>query len=135
MMEKYMTEGTKTGIAERERRPETTTDSLRVDHLLESRHKFVSATPHVITVEHHGQQLRLALPSHSPACEFIVTSATDDLLFLIGSQRAGRDGDKHRGAVVVARRAKNGVYLTELWHETHLSFVTRIHRGKAREAR
>jgi hypothetical protein len=131
-MENHMTERVATSTVDREARHEKASDSLRVDHLVESRHKFVSLSPHVITVEHGGQHLRLALPSQSPACEFIVISATDDLLFLIGSQRNGRDGEKNRGAVVVARRAKNGVYLTELWHETHVPFVTRIRRGKSR---
>jgi len=86
----------------------------------------VSATPHFVTVEHDGEDLRLALPSHCPACDFHVTSAVGDFLFLIGSQRPGCDGETYRGAVVVARKRKDGVYATEFWHETHLSFVMRV---------
>lgn len=128
----YMTESTTTDILEHEPRLDRAIDSLRVDYLLESRHRFVAATPRFITVEHGGQELRVAVPSQCPDCEFIVTSAVDDLLFLVGSQRPDHDGEKHGGAVVVARRATNGVYLTELWHETHRSFRKRICRGEAR---
>jgi len=115
-----------TELIEREARSKTTTDTLRVDHLIDSRHKYVSATPHVVTVEHQGEDLRLALPSHCPACDFYVTSTVGDFLFLVGSQQSGRAGETYRGAVVVARRRKDGIYATELWHETHLSFVMRI---------
>ena len=111
-----------------ETRFETMPDSLRVDHLIDSRHKYVSATPHFVTVEHDGELLRLALPSNCPVCDFLVTSALGDFLFLIGSQRPGRGGETYRGAVVVARRQDDGVYVTELWHETHLSFVMRVGR-------
>jgi hypothetical protein len=117
-----------TQLSDHEPAYETTTDSLRVDHLIDSRHKFLSPSSRVITVEHCGKNLRLALPSHSPACDFHVTSASDDFLFLIGSQRPGRGGETYRGAVVVARKGKDGVYATELWHETHLSFVMRVSR-------
>jgi hypothetical protein len=34
--------------------------------------------------------------------------------------------------VVIARKAGNGVYLTELWHETHRSFVKRMCRWRSR---
>jgi hypothetical protein len=113
-------------LIEREASSKTKTETLRVDQVSESRHKFVSATPHVVTVEHDGEDIRLVLPSHCPACDFHVTSAVGDFQFLIGNQRAGRDGETYRGAVVVARRRKDGVYATELWHETHLSFVMRV---------
>src|SRR5271165_146692 len=110
----------------RESSHKTTTEQLRVDHVIDSRHKYVSATPHLVTVEHEGEDLRLALPNHCPACDFHVTSSVGDFLFLIGSQRPGRDGETYRGAVVVARKRHDGVYATELWHETHLSFVMRV---------
>ncbi len=113
-------------LIEREANSRTKTDPLRVDHVSDSRHKFVSATPHVVTIEHDGQDIELALPSQCPVCDFHVTSAVGDFLFLIGSQRPGRDGETYRGAVVVARRRKDGIYATELWHETHLSFVMRV---------
>jgi len=115
-----------TNLTEREASSKTKTETLRVDHVSESRHKFVSATPHFVTVEHDGEDLRLALPSHCPACDFHVTSAVGDFLFLIGSQRPGCDGETYRGAVVVARKRKDGVYATEFWHGTHLSFVMRV---------
>ena len=115
-----------TDLIECEVNSKTMTETLRLDHVIESRHKFVSATPHVVTVEHDGEDIRLALPSHCPPCDFHVTSTIGDILFLIGSQQPGRDGETYRGAVVVARRRKDGVYATELWHETHLSFVMRV---------
>ena len=123
--------GITTEIADHDPTFEPTAESLRFDHLIESRHKFLTATPEVITVEHGGRKLRLALPSHSPACDFLVTSAEDDFLFLIGSQRPRRGGETYRGAVVVARKGEDGVYKTELWHETHLSFVMRVSRESA----
>ncbi len=107
----------------------TITDMLRVDHLIDSRHKFVAAAPHVVTVEHDGEDLRLALPSQCPPCDFRVTSAVDDFLFLIGSQRPGREGENCQGAVVIARKGQDGIYATELWHETHVSFVKRVRVG------
>jgi hypothetical protein len=131
-MDKYLTERGATDLLEREPKHDRANESLRVDFLLESRHRFVSATPRFVTVEHGGQEFQLALPSHCPDCDFVVTSATDDMLFLVGSQRPDHDGEKHRGAVVVARRARNGVYHTELWHETHRSFVKRMSRARAR---
>jgi hypothetical protein len=115
-----------TELSELEARFRTTTDMLRVDHLYDSRHKYVSATPHLVKVEHHGEKVRVALPSHCPDCDFHVTSAVGDFLFLIGSQQPGRDGETYRGALVVARRRQDGIYATELWHETHLSFVMRV---------
>jgi hypothetical protein len=115
-----------TDLMEREASSRTKTEALRVDQVSDSRHKFVAATPHVVTVEHDGEDIRLALPSHCPPCDFHVTSSAGDFLFLIGSQRPGHDGETYRGAVVVARRRKDGVFATELWHETHLSFVMRV---------
>jgi hypothetical protein len=115
-----------TNLIERYARLETSTETLRVDQVIDSRHKFVAATPHVVMVEHEGEDLRLALPSHCPACDFHVTSSVGDFLFLIGSQRPGRDGESYRGALVVARKRRDGIYATELWHETHLSFVMRV---------
>src|SRR5271165_4118022 len=44
-----------TNLIEREASSKTKTETLRVDHVSESRHKFVSATPHVVTVEHDGE--------------------------------------------------------------------------------
>ncbi len=113
-------------VIERETDTKMKADTLRVDHVSDSRHKYVSAAPHIVTVEHDGEEIRLALPSHCPACDFHVTSAVGDFLFLIGSQQPGRDGETYRGAVVIARKRKDGVYATELWHETHLSFVMRV---------
>jgi hypothetical protein len=133
-MAKFMTNSVATDILEPEPKADRGVDSLRVDYLLESRHRFVSATPRFITVQHGGQDLCVAVPSHCPDCDFIVTSASGDLLFLVGSQRPDHDGEKHRGAVVVAHRAKNGVYLTDLWHETHRSFVKRICGERARRS-
>ena len=115
-----------TDLIEREANTRTMTETLRVDHVLDSRHKFVATTPHVVTVARDGEDIQLALPSHCPACDFSIISALGDLLFLIGSQRPGRDGETCRGAVVVARRREDGIYATELWHETYLSFVRRV---------
>ncbi len=110
----------------RSTRQSTGAEQLRVDHVLDSRHKFVAAAPTYVTVEHEGEDLRLALPSNCPECDFHVKGAVGEFLFLIGSQHPGRDGETYRGAVVVARRRSDGVYATELWHETHLSFVMRV---------
>ncbi len=121
---------TPTHLTEHEAGFDTRHDTLRVDHVIDSRHKYVSATPHFVTVDHAGKSHQLALPRDCPACDFLVTSAIGDFLFLIGSQRPGRGGETYRGAVVVARKRKDGVYATELWHETHLSFVMRVSRDK-----
>ena len=118
-----------TDISERASRPATMTDPLRVDQVIDSRHKYVSATSHVVTVEHAGEELQLMLPDHCPACDFLVTSAVDDWLFLIGRWRPSHDGENYAGAVVVARRQEDGVYATELWHETYRSFVMRASLG------
>lgn len=126
-MTTHYTESTMaTKLIGREARSRTGTEQLRIDHVIDSRHKFVSATPHFVTIKHHGEDIQLALPSHCPDCDFHVSSAAGDLLFLIGSQRPGPDGKAYGGAVVVAKRRKDGVYATELWHETHLSFVMRV---------
>ena len=115
-----------TDLREREKRYRATTDILRVDHVSDSRHKYVTAAPHVVKVKHIGEDLLVALPSHCPPCDFHVSSAAGDFLFLIGSQQPGRDGETYRGALVIARLRKDGIYATELWHETHLSFVMRV---------
>ena len=39
-----------------------------------------------------------------PACDFLVTVAAEDWLFLIGRQRAPQDAPSVRGAIVIARR-------------------------------
>jgi hypothetical protein len=131
-VEKHITPSCATEVLEKERTVDWMIDSLRVDYLLESRHRFVSSAPRFITVEFGGEELQVGVPNHCPDCDFIVTAAVDDLLFLFGSQRSDHDGEKHRGAVVIARRARNGVYLTELWHETHRSFVKRMCRLRSR---
>jgi hypothetical protein len=55
-----------TNLIERETRHRTTTDMLRVDHVSDSRHKYVSATPNVVKVKHLGDDVLVALPSHCP---------------------------------------------------------------------
>ena len=59
---------------------------LRVDQVLESKHKFVSSRPGIVEFEYAGRRLRLVLPIDYPACDFLVTVAAEDWLFLIGRQ-------------------------------------------------
>ena len=113
-------------VVEGDQGSRTKTDMLRVDHLIDSRHKYLSPDPQTVVVEHEGEEYQLALPKNSPACDFLLSAVTGDFLFLIGSQHPGRDGETYRGALVVARRREDGIYATELWHETHLSFVMRV---------
>lgn len=98
---------------------------LRVDQVLESKHKFVSSRPGIVEFEDAGQRARLVLPIDCPACDFLVTVAADDWLFLIGRQRAPQDAPSGRGAIVIARRRRGDLYVTELWHETYDSFLWR----------
>jgi hypothetical protein len=98
---------------------------LRVDRVLESKHKFVSSRPGIVELEHAGRRLRLVLPLDCPACDFLVTVAAEDRLFLIGRQRAPQDDRSGRGALVIARRREGDLYVTELWHETYDSFLWR----------
>jgi hypothetical protein len=100
-------------------------NNLRVDQVLESRHKFVSSRPGIVELEHAGRRLRLVLPLDCPACDFLVTVAAEDRLFLIGRQRAPQDDPSGRGAIVIARRRGDDLYVTELWHETYGSFLRR----------
>jgi hypothetical protein len=95
---------------------------LRVDQVLESKHKFVSSKPGIVEVEDVGRRARLVLPIDCPACDFLVTVAADDWLFLIGRQRTPQDAPSGRGAIVIARRRGDDLYVTELWHETYDSF-------------
>jgi hypothetical protein len=97
----------------------------RVDRVLESKHKFVLYTPEIVEFEYAGQRARLVLPIDCPACDFLVTAAADDWLFLIGRQRELQDDRSSRGAIVIARRREGDLYVTELWHETHDSFLMR----------
>ena len=76
-----------------------------------------------------GEELQLVVPSHGRACDFLVTSAADDWMFLIGRWRPTHDGESYGVVVIVARRRDDGVYATELWHETHRSFVMRASTG------
>ncbi len=98
---------------------------LRVDQVLESKHKFVSSRPGFVEFEHAGRRARLVLPIDCPACDFLVTVAAEDRLFLIGRQRAPQDAPSVRGAIVIARRRVDNLFVTELWHETHESFLWR----------
>jgi hypothetical protein len=97
----------------------------RVDRVLESKHKFVLYTPEIVEFEYAGQRFRLVLPIECPACDFLLASTTDDWLFLIGRQREPQEDRSHRGAIVIARRREDDLYVTELWHETHESFMMR----------
>jgi hypothetical protein len=98
---------------------------LRIDQVLESKHKFVSSRPGIVEFEHAGRRLRLVLPIDCPACDFLVTVAAADWLFLIGRQRAPQDASSGGGALVIARRCAHDLYVTELWHETYGSFLWR----------
>ena len=98
---------------------------LRVDQVLESKHKFVSSRPGIVEIEDVGRRVRLVLPIDCPACDFLVTVAADDWLFLIGRQRAPQDAPSGGGAIVIARRRGDDLYVTELWHETYDSFLWR----------
>jgi hypothetical protein len=113
-------------LLERETASSSSTEVLRFDHVIDSRHKYISSPSRTVMVEHRSRMVKLAVPCACPACDFHVTSSVGDFLFLIGSQRPGVDGECYRGAMVVARRGADGVYATELWHETHLSFVMRV---------
>ncbi len=95
-------------VVEGDQGSRTKTDMLRVDHLIDSRHKYLSPDPQTVVVEHEGEEYQLALPKNSPACDFLLSAVTGDFLFLIGSQHPGRDGETYRGALVVARSAKMG---------------------------
>ena len=97
----------------------------RVDQVLESKHKFVSSKPGIVEFEYAGRRLRLVLPIDCPACDFLVTVAAEDWLFLIGRQCAPQDAPSVRGAIVIARRRADNLFVTELWHETHDSFLWR----------
>jgi hypothetical protein len=101
-------------------------DKLRVDQVLESKHKFVLYTPAIVEFEYAGQRARLVLPIDCPACDFLATAAVDDWLFLIGRQRELQDNQSSRGAIVIARRREGDLYVTELWHETQDSFLMRF---------
>ena len=70
---------------------------LRVDQVLESKHKFVSSRPGIVEFEYAGRRLRLVLPIDYPACDFLVTVAAEDWLFLIGRQRAAGRAERTRG--------------------------------------
>ena len=98
---------------------------LRVDQVLESKHKFVSSRPGIVEFEYAGRRLRLVLPIDCPACDFLVTVAAEDWLFLIGRQRAPQDAPSVRGAIVIARRRADNLFVPELWHETYDSFLWR----------
>ena len=43
----------------------------------------------------------------------------------MGRQRAPQDAPSGRGAIVIARRREDDLYVTELWHETYDSFLWR----------
>jgi hypothetical protein len=118
-----------TDIIETEARPELMCDPLRVDQVIQSRHKYVLASPRLVSLEHDGEVFQLVLPDYCPACEFLVTSATGEWLFLIVRWPPRHDGESFGGAVVVARRQGDGAYVTELWHETHGAFMVRSSLG------
>lgn len=98
---------------------------VRVDQLIDSRHKTVAARPRMVTVEHEGEDLRVALPAHCPAADVMVTSTSGDLLFLIGRVQPDHDNETDYGVLLVGRRGEDGTYATLLWHETLLSFLSR----------
>ena len=96
----------------------------RADLVMESKHKYVFYTPEIVEFEHAGRRARLVLPIGCPECDFLVTVAADDWLFLIGRRRAPQDAPSG-GALVIARRHGDDLYVTELWHETYDSFLGR----------
>jgi hypothetical protein len=99
---------------------------LRFDRVLKSKHKYLCSMPEVIELEHEGRTIRLMVPDDHPQCDFLVTAAAEDWLFLIGRQRpAHEESWNYAGAIVVARKRSDDVYVTELWHETYGSFLMR----------
>jgi hypothetical protein len=102
---------------------DVTIDPLRVDIVRDSRHKFTLREPRIVEVEHAGQGLRLVLPADCPDYDFLLTSAAADRLFLVGRQRESQDNGYRGGAVVIARRCEDDLYVAELFHETYAAFI------------
>ncbi len=99
---------------------------LRFDRVLNSKHKYLCSMSEAIELEHDGRTIRLLVPGDHPPCDFLVTAATDEWLFLIGRQRPTDEDDwGYAGAILIARKRGEDLYMTELWHETYGSFLMR----------